>query len=197
MARMMSDVYFSFNSEAAGPKFFTTTGPNCRVPLEDLLAAVEQAASRYFLTVHNTSSAREGWPTGKRRYLRMQLHPCFASSLRLAKVTFSQEPHHAKFQKHAVSAMVLEDIRPASPRVLVSVASADCWTLPWSHDRLTMLGRCRRVFQVDFQSCSWFLEKWMRFVAFPDGVHLGADERHGLWCVRCIRCNFFEETNWS
>ena len=60
-----------------------------RVPLKDLLAAVEQAASRYFLTVHNTSSAREGWPTGKSRYLRMQLHPCFASSLRLAQVFFA------------------------------------------------------------------------------------------------------------
>ncbi|KAK9821270.1 hypothetical protein WJX74_006668 [Apatococcus lobatus] len=54
------------------------------VPLQDLLAAVGEAASRYFLTVRSTSSGA-GWPAGRGRLLRMQLHPCFASSLRLAQ----------------------------------------------------------------------------------------------------------------
>ncbi|KAL3162143.1 hypothetical protein ABBQ32_009851 [Trebouxia sp. C0010 RCD-2024] len=54
------------------------------VTLSDLLAATSTCAKRYFLCahVHTTGSRRQPVVRGPRR---MQLHPCFANSLRLAQ----------------------------------------------------------------------------------------------------------------
>ena len=58
----------------------------CRVTLSDLLAATSTCAKRYFLCahVHTTGNGRQPVVHGPRR---MQLHPCFANSLRLAQVS--------------------------------------------------------------------------------------------------------------
>jgi len=50
------------------------------VPLGELLLAVSEAGRRYFLARRTQERARLGAPWRS----RMQLHPCFASSLRLA-----------------------------------------------------------------------------------------------------------------
>ncbi len=57
----------------------------CRVALSDLLAATSVCAKRYFLNayVHTTGNRRQPVVHGLRS---MQLHPCFANSLRLAQV---------------------------------------------------------------------------------------------------------------
>lgn len=54
------------------------------VALSDLLAAISSCAKRYFLHahVHTTGNRRQPVVHGLRR---MQLHPCFASSLRIAQ----------------------------------------------------------------------------------------------------------------
>lgn len=57
----------------------------CRVALSDLLAATSVCAKRYFLNayVHTTGNRRQPVVHG---LCSMQLHPCFANSLRLAQV---------------------------------------------------------------------------------------------------------------
>ena len=61
----------------------------CRVAFSDLLAAITSCAKRYFLHahVHTTGNRRQPVVHGLRR---MQLHPCFASSLRIAQVSKTQ-----------------------------------------------------------------------------------------------------------
>lgn len=58
----------------------------CRVWLPDLLHAVEEAAPRYFL---RPPKAPEGRLAARKRwgYGVLQLHPCFAASLRLCMVS--------------------------------------------------------------------------------------------------------------
>ena len=68
--------------------FVALTSPGlcgCRVALSDLLAATSVCAKRYFLNahVHTTGNRRQPVVHGPRS---MQLHPCFANSLRLAQV---------------------------------------------------------------------------------------------------------------
>ncbi len=68
----------------------------CRVKLEDLIKVTAPRLGRYFLRATVTVS---GPPEEKRPVLRgyrcMQLHPCFASTIRAAQASCSLE-----FQMH-------------------------------------------------------------------------------------------------
>lgn len=63
----------------------------CRLPLREVLRAVSRAAPRYHVHAHISNSCiPNGWAcSGGSTQRRLLLHPCFASSLRLAHVSMS------------------------------------------------------------------------------------------------------------
>ena len=98
----------------------------CRLPLAEVLQAVSRAAPRYHVHAQPSSGCScNGWVAGSgavRR--RLQLHPCFASSLRLAQVC-DQQPHVQCMLRRAIELMCGIDMANDSDTSLL-LASMSC-----------------------------------------------------------------------